>query len=189
MDIIGHLSPEQFWAQQRAIEDQLRAESGAFHTYAVTDWDGPRVLGPWERENDVLTSVTLRHGEVDWDGENVDAPFVEVTTTTKDANRQALRAMLAAVGLTPMSPEYKRRREVIASAEPQRVTMPVDGVDTEFDLHGGDDRWWASAQRGDHAVVVEGRRLAVSEVALTTDTDVEPYLEGLRERIKTMRGE
>ncbi|MGB7364732.1 MAG: hypothetical protein WA931_17000 [Rhodococcus sp. (in: high G+C Gram-positive bacteria)] len=189
MEIIGHLTPEQFWTQQRAIEDQLRAEASTFPTYAVGSWDGPLVLGPWERENDVLTSVTLRHGEVDWDGENVDAPFVEVTTTTKDPHRKALKTMLSAIGLTPMSPEYKRRRESIAASDTQTVSVPVDGTPVDFELHGGDERWWASALLDEHGVVIEGRRHPVGEIELTGAPDVEPYLDGLRRRIKAARGE
>ncbi|KQU07442.1 hypothetical protein ASG56_08035 [Rhodococcus sp. Leaf7] len=189
MEIIGHLDEEQFWTQQRAIEDQIRAEATTFPTYAVTTWDGPRVLGPWERENDVLTSVTLRHGEVDWDGGDVDTPFVEVTTTMKDPHRKALAAMLSAIGLTPMSPEYKRRREAIAATDAQRVTVPVDGVDVHFELHGGAERWWASAQLDEHGVVIEGRRHAVDDVILASESDMEPYLEGLRTRIRAARGE
>ncbi|MBM7417049.1 MULTISPECIES: hypothetical protein [Nocardiaceae] len=189
MEITGHLTPDEFWTQQRAIEDQIRAESTTFPTYTVNGWNGVRVMGPWSRENDVLTSVTLRHGEVDWDGDGIDGPFVEVTTTTKDAHRTALKAMLSAIGLTPMSPEYKRRREAIAATEARRVVVPVNGEDTDFEMHGGQERWWASATVGDHGVVIEARRHPVEAVALMSETDMEPYLDGLRAAIRTSRGE
>ena len=187
----GHLTSDEFWTMQRAIEDRLRAEARTFPTFALRDWSGPRVLGPWERENDVLTTVTLRHGELETEletGDDVSSPFLDVVSTTKDPARKAMSTMLAAVGLTPMSPEYRRRRQSIEDAPTRAAQVVVDGEAIRLDVRGGEDRWWAWGMHDGRGLVLEGRHTSIDDAALVS-ADLDPYFEGLRSSIAAARGE
>jgi len=180
----GHLSPEEFWERDAAMEQRVRETSTVLPCYGLVGWSGLRMIGDWEWENDRLVTVGLAHGAPEGTG-----PRLHVKTTVGDP--AAVVALLRA-----SAPEARTegsiarwRREL--EAEPDdSVTIEVDSAGVQVDVwHSeGRDRWWAAGHHGGHGLVLEAHLMSAGDVRLHRVHDLEPYLDGRRAYLRQVRG-
>ncbi|MFD6063007.1 hypothetical protein [Rhodococcus wratislaviensis] len=183
MRIVGQLTPDEFWCRVESGEEQVRAGAGSLPTYGLEGWDGPIMIGDWEWDDKELILASLAHGTPDTNS------AVEVVTTVHDPQRQAVRSMERAIGLTPIDADYARRHRAIQDVPGSEIQIRVNGRPTTFTTWGGRERWWAAGTVDGRGVVLEGRRHPLEQVDLVRVDDVEPYLAGRREYLRECRGE
>jgi hypothetical protein len=182
---------ERHWLQ---AERQIRACS--FPLYGLDgSWKGLRLLGGHGGDGGV-TSVELAHGGPEGEG-----PEVQVETELSRwpgeadlwhvAHQLWSRVERPPEDLPPqLRGEWMQRRfheHRAREAHWMKVSIPVDGVGTEFNWVESGEHWVAHTVIGDLSLTLRGHRFPVGSVRLETVTDVEPYLEGLRRYFEEQR--
>ncbi|MGA7272815.1 MAG: hypothetical protein WB239_17210, partial [Acidimicrobiia bacterium] len=126
--------------------------SGSLIGYEVENWGGEKSIGGWGG-SPTPTSLTIRHGAVDGDGE-----WVEVTTSIT-GDREAIREMLErelAQALGPLPDEasieeLNRVRREIRHTEPAEwhpVDFWVDGEEVRGEIARAGKHWAAVVETG-----------------------------------------
>ncbi|MDV6259985.1 hypothetical protein [Rhodococcoides yunnanense] len=178
----GKLSPDEFWEQMNQIESRVLSGTRQIRVFGLKKWVGPIMIGDWEWVDDRLSSAGLVHGTPDGD------VSVQINTVVGDLRREVARAIERATGISPRDPDYEIRHRAVEDAPGDDVSVLADGVSIEFTQWGGRDRWWAAGVVDDVALFLEGRNYPVHSVDLIEIDDVQPYLDGLREYVRTVRG-
>jgi hypothetical protein len=178
----GRLSLEQFWAHMDEMERRLREDAPALPWFGIAGWQGLIMTGDCEWENGRLRMVGLVHG-----APLGDSGRVQVLTTVDDPRRQ--------VASFRMAPPHGAggdalQRMSAAEAPPtDEAEILVERAPLRFDVWRQDDRWWAASQYGAYGLVLEARKVPIEELTLVRVHDLEPYLAGRREYLRTLRGE
>jgi hypothetical protein len=180
----GRLLPDAFWAHYAQTEERIRSTAAVLPCYGLVGWVGLTMIGDWEWENDVLVTVGLAHGAPDGDG-----PTLHVHTTTRDPAADVASLRMAAAGRPRDADDMRRRRRELDAAGGGPWTLAVNATPVAFTVWTEADRWWAAGHYDGFGLVLEGRRLPVSEVALARVDDIEPYLVGRRAHVRALRGE
>jgi hypothetical protein len=178
MRAIGRMTPDEFWHSMAEIDDRIRASADVLPLYAVADWSGTRMVGEWGFENGQLTSVGLWHG----DPKSTEA-FVQTRTTVDDVRDAvaALRTQTRAEAADDI-PEWIEPVDADLS-----VVLSVDGALHDCELWRDGSRWYAARRYDGHALIVEARGIDPGDVRIVGTRDVEPYLDGRRSRIRSLR--
>lgn len=184
MHVAGRLTPEQFWAHVDAVDDRMRASAHQLAMYGVDDGPPPFMTGAWSWENGVLTTVGLAYGERDGAG-----PWTQVLTTVADPATVVATLRMTALPHPQDEDGFRALDERLAATPVTATPIVVDGRPTTFDRCSDGPRWYASAQLGEHGVVVEARGVAPEHVRLVRVHDIEPYLAGRRAYLRAVRGE
>ncbi|MGF0311908.1 hypothetical protein [Rhodococcus sp. IEGM1428] len=182
MQVSGRLSPEEFWEQMNRIEGRVLSGARQVRVFGLKEWVGPIMIGDWEWVDDRLSSAGLVHGTAHGD------VSVQINTVVGDPRREVVRAIERATGISPGEPDYENLHQAVEDAPGDAVSILADGVSSEFTQWGGVDRWWAAGVVDDVALFLEGRNYPVHSVHLNEIDDVQPYLDGLREYVRTVRG-
>lgn len=78
--------------------------------------------------------------------------------------------------------------EPIRESEWKAVQIPVVGQDLDFEMiRGEDERWGALSSRGDLVMKIEANHFPIENLSLVEITDVEPYLRGQDDFMRTIR--
>ncbi|KZE98468.1 MULTISPECIES: hypothetical protein [unclassified Rhodococcus (in: high G+C Gram-positive bacteria)] len=182
MKVTGHMSPDEFWRDIDQSCDRVRLGAQGIGLFGLREWDGATMIGDWEWVNDLLSSGGLVHGTPDGD------VSVQISTVVGDPRREVVRAIERATGISPWEPDYENRHRAVRDAPGVAVPMLCDGVSVEFSKWGGPDRWWAVGEVDGVSLVIESRNYPVDDVDLIEIDDVEPYLAGWRDYVRSFRG-
>lgn len=183
--ITGQLSPEEFWARDAELEQQIRASSTFLPYRGVDGWSGLQMIGDWQWENDRLVIAGLAHGAPQGTG-----PRLHVVTTVRDPRSVAASLRSASAAAKRGESDAAHQRRVLEADPDEEVTIPVDGAGVRLDLwHTEDqDRWWAAGHHDGHGLVLEAHLVPTTEVGLHRVHDLEPYLDGRRTHLRELRG-
>jgi hypothetical protein len=182
----------------RAHEEELADLVGAIRrgdlsAHAVAGWKGPGSLGGWGRSDLGWNRVALRFVDPD-DGRR----WVDVETMAgSDARPAELRKeeLLASLSSQISDPpafrdvaervawhEARRRQygRVIADLAWAPHWLVVDGAPTAAEVARLDDGVAVLARHRELAIEVLARNVPVADIELTSVSDLEPYVEGMR---------
>lgn len=141
------------------------------------------MIGDWEWENGRLVTVGLAHGVPDGPD-----PMLHVHTTVRDPGGDVVSLRIAGGG-TPLDKDdiLRRRREFAAGGE--SVVIEVGTAPVRFTVWRDGDRWGAAGHHDQRGLVLEARRISVSDVGLERINDLEPHLAGRCAHLRERRGE
>jgi len=179
------LSPEEFWARDAELEQQIRATSAVLPCFGVVGWSGLQMIGDWQWENDRLVTVGLAHGAPEGT-----SPRLHVMTTVRDPRDVVVSLRPVSGAATRDESGAARQRRELETDPDDSVTIDVDGAGVHLDLwHTGDQGlWWAAGDHEGHGLVLEAGLVPVDNVSLHLVHDLEPYLDGRRTYLRELRG-
>jgi hypothetical protein len=184
MEFTGYLPPDEFWAMNDRMDQEVRRGAEQLTLFRIADWDGPVMLGSWQLDG---SEGGVAHG----DGFTPAGPVVEVVTTTQDPHEVARNRWRASVGIPHNLEELQRQDATFNALHSERLTLTVDGSDAPFTLWRGTNSWLAAGAHGGFGMVINAQRNPPppEAVSLTRVTDVEPLLQARRDALKAIRGE
>lgn len=188
MHIVGRLTPEEFWAQVDAGDDEVRRTFAERPVYAVRDWPGRALLGEWAFGDGLRAVVFVPAG---WEGVDYSDPSLTprvdvlvdtVAPRTLVARRMELDEFVAG--------DPAPRRLLEAPAPDAIVDVLIDGVAEPFERWAGDEvrRERVAGRLAGVTVVVESAGHPLDSLELVRVTDVEGLLSERRRWIRALRG-
>ncbi|WP_395244211.1 hypothetical protein ACGGZK_19115 [Agromyces sp. MMS24-K17] len=188
MHIVGRLTPEEFWAQVDAGDDEVRRTFGERAVFGVRNWPGRAMVGEWAFGEGVRAILFVPYA---WDGVDYSdpdlAPRVDVLVDTVAprelvARRMELDAFLAG--------DTAPRRLLEAPAPDAIVDVLVDGVAEPFELWAreGVDRSRVAGRLAGATVVIESTGHPLESLELERIRDVEGLLAERRRWLRALRG-
>jgi hypothetical protein len=146
-----------------------------------TSWVGLRLVGGWGWSNGIgTTSLSLMHRS----RPGPDASQLVVAVCRQRGSLNFHKAEIDEwVGL-----REDFEGEPIRESEWKAVQIPVAGQDFDFEMIGGEDaRWGALSSQGDLVIQIEANHFPIEDLSLIEITDVEPYLRGQTDFMRTIR--
>lgn len=182
MDFEGTLTPDEFWSRMQDFEDHVRQSFEELPVFTVAQWPGEVMLGEWSSGRGPRG---LMHGLPEG-GE----PFVHVMTSQTDT-RESARTLWLRHHLPEIHDKAAHSRiwESFDAEPPVRRSVLVADSALDFDVWERENEWWAVAEVPECRILLEGRNIDPSELALMAVEDVEPYIAARNERIREQRGE
>ncbi|WP_415975976.1 hypothetical protein [Rhodococcus sp. 077-4] len=178
MDVTGHLSPDEFWRHIDRSVDRVRLGADGIRLFGLKGWKGATMIGDWEWADDRLSCAGLMHGTPS------DDVSIQINSVVGDPFDEMARAVGRAVGFAPSESDYGNRYREIRDAVP----ILADDVRTDFTSWGGHNRWWAAGEVDGVSLVIESRNFPVEDIDLIEIEDVDPYLAGWQDHLRTVRG-
>ncbi|WP_311214869.1 MULTISPECIES: hypothetical protein [unclassified Arthrobacter] len=184
MKLTGFLPPDEFWAMNDRMDQQVRDGAGVLPLFGINTWDGPMMLGSWQLDG---SEGGVMHGNAF----SPAGPLVEVVTTTQDPGETARNRWRASAGIPHNLEELQRQNATFSALTNRRITVTVDGVATDFTFWPGKGSWLAAATTGIFSIVIDAQRNppVPESVSLRRVPDVEPLLQARRNALKALRGE
>ena len=139
-------------------------------------WTGLRWMGGWGTRDDEVEHITLAHG----DPFDESAPLVRVSTWRPSPFTFANAATdLAHYMWMDAGAPHELVRPAFTSEDPttswSEFALPVDDHPTPFRSLAHAEHWVAVSKADGRLIALEARRLAPTDLALTTVQDIEPY--------------
>ncbi|WP_256212749.1 hypothetical protein [Arthrobacter sp. yr096] len=78
MEFAGYLPPDEFWAMNDRMDEEVRSGAIRLPLFSMEDQEGPVMLGSWQLDG---SEGSVSHG----DGFSHADPLVEVITTPQDS--------------------------------------------------------------------------------------------------------
>jgi hypothetical protein len=146
-----------------------------------TSWVGLRLVGGWGWSSGIgATSLSLMHRS----RPGSDASQIVVAVCRRGDALNFHKAEIEEwVGLRD---DFEG--EPIRESEWKAVQIPVAGQDFDFEMIRGEDaRWGALSSQGDLVIQIEANHFPIEDLSLIEITDVEPYLRGQDDFMRTIR--
>ncbi|MFK0039806.1 hypothetical protein ACIQTW_08175 [Paenarthrobacter sp. NPDC090517] len=184
MEFTGYLPPDEFWAMNDRMDQEVREGADRLPLFFIKEWDVPVMLGNWQLDGS-------EGGVVHGDTFSPTGPLVEVITTKQDPRETARNRWRASAGIPHNLEELQRQNATFNALPSGRITITVDGAATHFTLWPGRDSWLAAGTFGGFGIVIDAQRDPPSPEAvnLSRVSDVEPLLQARRAALKALRGE
>lgn len=184
MRLTGFLPPDEFWAMNDRMDQQVRDGAGLLPLFRINSWDGPMMLGSWQLDG---SEGGVMHGNAF----SPTGPLVEVVTTTQDPRDVARNRWRASAGVPHNLEELQRQDAAFNALHSEQLTITVEGAPTLFTLWPGTGSWLAAATTGIFSIVIDAQRNppVPESVSLRRVPDVEPLLQARRNALKALRGE
>jgi hypothetical protein len=158
----------------------IRAEAAHWPLHGVDGWVGPRLLGTWEREDQVLTTVGLNHGD-----HTTAYPYVNVLVTAVDP--AMLVAQLRVLSLVAATGTFADVVPKLTEPPARHLQLCVEGRPHRAAAWAEGDTWFATVPVGWHTIVVEARTVSPTWINLVPVRDVGPYLTGREALLRRWR--
>lgn len=183
MEITGNVPPDEFWAMNDRMEQEVRRGAHQLPLFSMEDQEGPVMLGSWQLDGG---EGGVSHG----DGFSQTGTLVEVITTPQDPRALARNRWRASAGI-PHNIEELQQQDAAFKALAERLTITVDGTPTNVTLWRGQNSWLAAGAFGGFGIVITAQRNPPppEAVRLTRVPDVEPLLQARRATLRAIRGE
>ncbi|SDW71533.1 hypothetical protein SAMN04487912_104190 [Arthrobacter sp. cf158] len=184
MEFAGYLPPDEFWAMNDRMDEEVRSGAHRFPLFSMEDQEGPVMLGSWQLDG---SEGSVSHG----DGFSQAGPLVEVITTPQDPRGLARNRWRASAGIPHTLEELQRQDAAFDALIAERLTITVDGTPTDVTLWRGLNSWLAAGTFGGFGIVINAQRNPPPPEALRLSrvSDVEPLLQARRAALKAIRGE
>ncbi|MET3904504.1 hypothetical protein [Paenarthrobacter sp. 4246] len=184
MEFSGYLPPDEFWAMNDTMDQEVRDGVGILPLFHFADWNGPVMLGSWQLDG---SEGGVIHGSAF----SQTGPLIDVVTTTQDPREVVRNRWRASAGIPHNPEELQRRNDAFHALNSEHLTITVEGATTPFTLWPGTNSWLAAGHAGGFGIVIDAQRtpLPPQPVNLTRVSDVEPLLQGRRAALKAIRGE
>jgi hypothetical protein len=180
MHIAGMLSPGEFWARQSEMDDRVRALFLRRPCFGLVGWSGSRMIDEWSFGSGSLRSLRF---------DLADATQVVVATSDsgEEGPAQHLLLNLPTGGTGHPDDEDRLNAHFDNARRPPSgsITIPVAGVPVDFDTWTSERFTVAGATIGDLSVAL--RWNGPLSPGLELVQDVEPYLDGRRNHIRSLR--
>ncbi len=184
MEFTGYLPPDEFWAMNDRMDQEIRSGAHLLPLFTLKGWDGTSMLGSWQLDG---SEGSVVHG----DGFSQTGPLVDVITTNQDPGETARNRWRASAGIPHNFEELQRQNAAFSALTSRRITITVYGAAIDFTLWRGTNSWLAAGMTGTFGIVIDAQRNPPQPqaVSLTRVTDVEPLLHARRAALKALRGE
>ncbi|MER7008626.1 hypothetical protein ABT297_37025 [Dactylosporangium sp. NPDC000555] len=175
------IDPGRFWAMQDEIDARMRAAAPGVLLLAMRDGPDPAMTGNWSWEDGRLASAGLLHGDPESGG-----PYCHVITTATGPDDVVRMQRLAAIAAA--APRATRTMPDELGTGTLATTVEIDGPMVETQSVNESDRWFQTAILDGTGIVVESRGVDPRSIVLVRVTEVEPYLDGRRQYLRSRRG-
>ncbi|WOH18190.1 hypothetical protein IRJ34_17820 [Paenarthrobacter sp. GOM3] len=185
MEFSGYVPPDEFWAMNDRLDQEVRNGAEALPLFRITGWEGPAMLGGWQLDN---SEGSVSHGDP---SPGSQAQYIEVVTTTQDPYAAARNRWVVTAGIPHSRDELQASQAAFAALDPEAQEIAVDGIPTNFSVWRGYASWLAAGTVAGYGIVIDAQRRPPEPeaVSLTRVPDVEPLLQARRAAIKALRGE
>jgi hypothetical protein len=188
MHVVGHLTPEEFWSQVDAGDEEVRRNFLERPVFAVRGWPGRAILSEWSFGTGIRSIAFLPAG---WNGPDYSAataqPRIDVLIDVLEPRRMIAERIGHEI--------FARRGEPPSLHKPDAPTpdsiidLDVDGIDEAFEVWSSGEPSRAAGRVGGVTVIVESIGRPIGDIALERVIDIEPYIEERRSWIRSQRGE
>lgn len=184
MEITGYVPPDEFWAMNDRLDQEVRDGVHLLPLFCLEAWDVPLTLGSWQLDG---SEGSVVHG----DAFSPTGPLVDVITTNQDPGETARNRWRASAGIPHSLEELHRQDATFKALVAERFTITIEGIPADFTLWPGTTSWLAAGSVGGFGVVIDahGTPNPPKAVRLTRVSDVEPLLQARRAALKALRGE
>ncbi|MCT9870795.1 hypothetical protein [Paenarthrobacter aurescens] len=184
MEFTGYVPPDEFWAMNDRMDQEIRDGAHLLPLFTLKGWDGTSMLGSWQVDG---SEGSVVHG----DAFSPSSPLVDVITTNQDPGETARNRWRASAGIPHSLEELQRQDATFKALAAERLTITVEGIPADFTLWPGTTSWLAAGSVGGFGVVIDAQRTPPppQAVSLTRVSDVEPLLHARRAALKALRGE
>lgn len=184
MEITGNVPPDEFWAMNDRMEQEVRRGAHQLPLFSMEDQEGPVMLGSWQLDG---SEGGVSHG----DGFSQTGTLVEVITTPQDPHDVARNRWRASAGIPHNLEKLQHQDATFNALAVARLTITIDGTPTDVTLWRRQNSWLAAGTFGGFGIVINAQRNPPPSeaVRLTRVPDVEPLLQARRAALKAIRGE
>ena len=186
MQFAGQLTPEEFWAEMDAADDEVRRTFTERPVYGVRAWPGRVMLSEWAFHRGIRSLAFL---PAEWEGVIGDdgsaRPRVEVLVDDLEPRRMIADRIALEVRADGREPQWPWLEAPTPDAV---IDLDVDGIDEPFELWVNGDSSRAAGRIGGVTVMIEALEHPISDVALERVRDIDVLLAERRQWIRDLRG-
>lgn len=188
MEFSGFMPPEDFWAMNDRLEEEVRRGADSLPLFRLDAWNGKLMLGSWQMDG---SEGGVLHGNAFATDPRHPVQLLEVITTTHDPVQGVLNRWHGIAEPPRSLTELQSQDSAFQGLGTRQILVSVDGVPAGFELWMGPDYWFAAGRSKGFGVVIEarGRHLEAGPLNLRRVSDVEPLLHARRAAMRELRGE